>query len=218
MVKNILDQNTNEAVELRREYHTPWMAVIIPLMQAGVSGLLLCSSILALWTLAENPISKLTLGFTVLTVAMTITWINLILRWSRFVWEVEDVTGKDLNQDGRIGASETIKLEIHHKPSDRIQFMNLPMNKAQMQKLFIGLQQGLPFSENVWSGGGKPFTRDEFRGVRDVMVAKGWVRYRDERARNLGLELTQEGKSIIWSAVASFEKDSILPALQLYQR
>lgn len=191
------DWSTYERSDLvRKHYQTPGVAVYIPLLQAGVSGIL---SGVAAGTLAGMlkfyPFHVTGLAFVFVTL---LVWVALQLRWSRLVIELEQALGVDLNRNGVIDQPEqkqTVRLEV--KTDNGWKFAELEgVDLVDLQDLARGVLAGQTFSESSWTGSGRPFSRAQFRRIRDTFVARNWLEWKNADAPAQGLQLTPQGKAV----------------------
>jgi hypothetical protein len=98
-----------------------------------------------------------------------------------------------------------VRVEISEPDARRMAFLNLPGTPEQLTTLARGLLLGRPFSEAEWSGGGRPYTRAEFRELRAQLIERGVCRWRDG-GPSQGVEMTRAG-------VAVMERIAEVPAL-----
>jgi len=96
---------------------------------------------------------------------------------------------------------ETVRIEFFDgtgsKTHDR--YYDLPCSRDALTKLANGLVNGIAFSETSWTGKGKPFTRGEngtFIQLRDALLARGLIQWRNTDVPTLGMEPTRAG----WAA------------------
>lgn len=129
-------------------------------------------------------------------------WLALIARWGRLIDVVELALGVDVNRDGRIGQEpeqHLVRVEVDERgeAGQRVtSIAELPFSPAQLARLGSGLLSGASFSEASWSGSGQPFTRSEFRQLRDTFLARGWAQWKREGATSQGVTLTSPGLAV----------------------
>lgn len=185
-----------------RDLHNVQAGVVVPLAQAGISGLGLglVAGLLAYTLDARHPL-VFGLAFGILSIVAI--WLLLLRRW--LVLTAERITHRDINSDGVIGPPkprQEIKLDLLHQTpgtnSVRYTYATVKVSRQQLILLARGLAGGRPFSEAEWSGTGKPFSRPEFRELRAEMVRRDLVSLASEAGfSRQGYILTDLGKRTI---------------------
>jgi len=74
---------------------------------------------------------------------------------------------------------------------------DLPVDMGTLIKVCEHLYSGGDFSLASLGGPYKPLSRSQFESLRDVMIADGLARWKDENAHNLGAFLTHEGLEMV---------------------
>jgi len=180
-------------------FHTLPVAVVYPLLQSTITGISLGLSVGALAWVAGHD-RPAALGLLSASIIQSGTWLLSLSRWHKWVYRLEDLTGWDLNQDGRIGREdppEPVRVEVIQDNGRRVDFIDLPASQDQLVSLASGLITGIPLSENNWTGSGAPFSKREFHSIRDLLIRRGLARWINPRARAQGLELTGSGRSVM---------------------
>jgi len=91
---------------------------------------------------------------------------------------------------------DRVEVEVS-KPEERaMMFLDLPGSADQLAQLASGVLAGKPFSEGTWSGGGRPYTRAEFRQLRGDLLERGLLTWRNDSAPAQGVELTAPGRAV----------------------
>jgi hypothetical protein len=90
--------------------------------------------------------------------------------------------------------SSVVRVEVVN--DNQVQIAELPATPAQLRELSAGLLAGVSFSESAWTGSGRPFSRDQFRDIRNIFIQRGWATWRNSDAPNQGIEPTRAGKSV----------------------
>lgn len=129
-------------------------------------------------------------------------WYLLLRQHSDLLWEVETITGLDLNKDGHKGKppkKETTPLEIHIPPGQDGQgpqtlFVDLPTTIEKLRAFARAVLGGRSMSESGWTGGGRLFGKTEFVGVRDELIERGLIRWNNPEAHAQGCSLTAVGR------------------------
>ena len=175
--------------------------VAAPGIQAAVSGLIagIGRGGIAAALGAAHPWA---IGLGVGAGALGVAWFVLLRDQRALLWEVETLTGADLDRNGVVGKPEqspTVRVEIEErKPKGRgsLSFVHLPCTPEQLETLARGALNGKPLSESAWTRKGRPFSRREFSKVRDELVERGLVRWVNPAAHAQGLELTLTGRAV----------------------
>lgn len=196
-------------VENKEYLHTTAAGVLVPLWQTAITGLLVFTGAwLIAWLVFDlvDPIKPAVVICVLVTIGV---WIWRLWQWANLTNRIEKLTNTDLNGDGKIGGKEpeTIRINLNrvsdgkNGPSWSQSSMDLPLSKEQLVTLARGMNGGMPFSERVWAGPGKPFSSNEFRMLRNIMIRRGLIRLISEKDPRQGFELTEEG----WSVMEYFD-------------
>jgi hypothetical protein len=135
-------------------------------------------------------------------VVQACTWSALLWRWLDLTKPLERVIGLDLDNDGYIGDPEelpppNVRIELVSPDKRQTVISHLPCTQAQLVTLSTGLLAGQPFSESEWTGAGRPFSRREFRDLREEMLKRGMLAWRNEQAPSQGMIFTAAGLAAI---------------------
>lgn len=189
--------------EDRREYlHSFTAAVFIPGLQALFTGafLGLASGVCAAIFGAGR--GSWSWGAGVFIACSSVVWLALMWRWLRLTKPLETLIGVDLDRDGRIGSKPTfVKVQLTTADRHTTQFADIPTTRAKLADFGRGVLNGDPISERRWSGAGALFSQNEFRSVRDVMLARNWLRWVNPDYPKLGCEITAPGRAVMRSLV-----------------
>ena len=75
---------------------------------------------------------------------------------------------------------------------------DLPATPEQLTALAVGLLRGrIPFSEREWTGAGRPFSVNEFRGLRSEMIKRQLMTLKNEKDARQGYVPTAEGQAVL---------------------
>ena len=181
--------------EAHKTIHDGWPALLIPATQAMISGIFLGLAAGVLW----RDIWAFVIAWALVQAGC---WLILLGRWLGAVGRVERLLGIDLNNDGYIGdpepyEPEPVRIELIQDSGRRCQFVDLPVSENQLIQLATGIQSGASFSEGQFTGSGAPFSRSEFRSLRDIFLRRDWLAWRNERSKNQGLEFTRAGSAVM---------------------
>jgi len=124
---------------------------------------------------------------------------SIIQERRELLWKLETQEGRDLDGDGVVGKPEpfTVELVTKHAGGQRMQFIEFGVEEERARMLAKGLVAGRPFSESEWTGGGRPFSRREFRELRTELLERGLLEWRNPRAPAQGVELTAPGRHVM---------------------
>ena len=177
--------------------------VITPLAQAGITaGVLTLPIVSAAWSFHwpgnVGQWAVLTFTFT-----LALSWALLLRRWvssTTPIWE--RLTGRDLNNDGWIGEPDEepqpqpIRVQVSAADGKSSTFATFNLSPHKLAELAGGILTGRPFSESEWSGGGRPFTRAEFRELRAELLKRGLLLPAGDEARQ-GFRFSPAGRAVL---------------------
>jgi hypothetical protein len=192
--------------------HTVSAAAWVPLMQsaitAGLVAIALAAALIGLdvrrwwsWAIAGG--------------LMTLIWMwwRLLNHWFRLTAHLEQLTGLDLNMNGRVdepdddvreAAPQVVKVTLN-RISDAGHFsgeyFDLPGSLENLKTLAQGLLDGRPFTDREWTGRGKPYASVQFRDLRRELVKRGLVELASAKDARQGYVLTDEGTQFMLSLV-----------------
>ena len=179
--------------------HTQTAAVIVPLMQSAVTGLIvLVVSIVLAYKLNARDLFTWPLVFGV--VAFGGMWFLLTRRWISLT-NIERMTGIDINRDGHVGtpkqatAPTVIRFERVEAGRYTSRDIRLSASDKVLNQLADGFTHGRPFTEREWTGAGKPFSSDGFRALRSEMLKAGLIEQKSEHDPRQGFQLTEDGEA-----------------------
>jgi hypothetical protein len=121
-----------------------------------------------------------------------LTWLYLLGRWL-----AAEYGGAVVFEPDQTLPVDVVRVELRSDQGRAGQWINLPANLDQLRTLAGGLLAGVSFSESAWCGWGKPFTKDELHELRDELVLRGLVRWRNPLYPAQGLELTGPGRAVM---------------------
>jgi len=184
--------------EVVTHYQTPTVGVVIPVIQAAVTGVALgiAFGIIA-WAVGTGK--PLKIAIVTWAIVQALAWLYLLMVWFNRIGLLEQLLKMDLNHDGYIGnnndnVSGTIKLVATSSNGRAAQIGHLPGTKGQLVELARGLAAGSPFSRDAWS---YLYKRGDFYALQSVFVRRGWAKWKDESTHTLGVELTDAGEDCI---------------------
>lgn len=216
------EQQAQLAPDVRIHYSSRSSMVDVPLHQALITGLLSGLVIAGTVFLAARELGDLRPHVAALTwagigapVITLLAWLGLSASARRLVWMLETAFVQDLDGDSRIGEPwtetepprETVRVEIAEDDGRRQQFVDLPVGVEKMIRLSRSLVAGSTFSESQWTGAGALFSRSEFHALRDEMLRRGWIVWKNPSAPAQGLAPTRTG----WAVIKYFAEMSPTP-------
>lgn len=195
-------------VENKEYLHTSTAGAGLPFAQAIITGVLMFVGTWLLgWLIFDltDPIKPAVILSVVTVIAV---WLWRLLQWANLT-NIENLTGLDLNRDGVVGTKEPEVIRIkmsqlndgRNGASYQSSEMDLPVTRVQLETLARGMLGGMPFSERVWAGPGKPFSSNEYRMLRSVMIRRELLELANEKDPRQGYALTEKG----WSVMGYFE-------------
>lgn len=177
--------------------------VIVPLFQAGVTGILIALCAVSLVHYLAPGTALFPPFLLVWTGSTLVSWLAYRARWQ---YVIERVLGVDLNNDGYIGAP-SIQVAPYAEPpvitpqvmrvildqEHVTDFIDLPYPE-KIPQLASGLLEGRTFKAETFN---HLFHRSEFERVRDEMIRRGLATWKNERAHAQGVELTAAGRAVM---------------------
>jgi len=162
-------------------------AVVIPLLQSAVtaSGAALLTLAICVQLDAVKPFAYALLAGAVIFV---MSWLSLTDRFY-----------KTLERDTH---PPTRRFRVELAAGRSLQFFDLPADETQLIALANGVLHGATLNELSFTGYGRPFTRAEFRVLRDELVRRGMAEWRSASPAQ-GVQLTRTGLAVFRYLAAS---------------
>jgi hypothetical protein len=130
-------------------------------------------------------------------VISTATWWILLFQTRKLLWAVERVTGRDIDGDQVIGQPVALPpIQVEVTSGQKQVYLELPGKPEALAALARGVLAGRPMAEDSWSGRAGPFSRSEFRQIRDTLIERGLATWRNPDAKAQGCELTAAGRAV----------------------
>ncbi len=173
--------------------------VIVPLAQAGVSGLLIGGLSTPLFIAAENVpwYAGIYLG----ALSVGVVWTFRLATSRDSLWIVEELIGSDLDGDGHTGAPPAYGVRTELKKDDGWQFDSLPGQPEALHKFATDVSGGETFAERTAFIAG--LSRREWAALRDKFVANNWAYWRNPQQPQVGVELLRAGRAVLRSIAAT---------------
>lgn len=178
--------------------HTQTVAVVVPLMQSAVTGLIVFI-VCVVMAFKFNAMDVLSVPLVFGVLAFGATWFLHQRRWITLT-NLERMLGKDLNGDGSVGtpkqvtAPTVIRIEHIEKGRYRSRDIKLSADEQALTLLAIGLTNGKRFSEKEWTPESKGFSTEGFRQLRSDMLKYGLIELKNEAEPRQGFRLTEDGE------------------------
>lgn len=165
---------------------------------AAGTGLALALAVGVILAVIGNPHS-IKAGVVTWVMVQALAWLYLLTRWGRLVDAFTVPVYDDANyyDEPEPEPAQVVRVEVSEDDGRHVGIAELPFTHGQLRTLAAGLLSGSTFSEASWSGTGHPFTRSEFRTIRDVFLARGWARWNREGAPGQGVKLSPAGLAVI---------------------
>lgn len=173
--------------------------VLVPLAQASITGVLV-ASVLSIATYLLITTSAVIVGYLFVVASVSITaglWIRLMSNRNRLLWKIERITGKDFDGDGYVGEPDTLRIEVsttNEHGFRSLEFLDVPGDARRFRQFACAVLNGKPVSQSGWTGNGGLYTRREFIALRDELLKRGWLVWRNPHAPAQGVTLTAKGR------------------------
>jgi hypothetical protein len=183
--------------------HTLQAGAWVPLQQAGITGAL-AGLLVTLVCLKYRVTDWWFIGLIVMSGVTIVMWGALQKHWfSLTTVKLENMTGLDLNRDGKIGQAKThsVRVNIHESNDNgyqqRTQAVNLPIDEQTLATFASALLGGRPLTEREWAGSGKPLSIEQFREMRGEMLKRGLAALSNPKSPQQGYKLTRAGRAVM---------------------
>jgi len=124
----------------------------------------------------------------------------------RAMWMIERIAGADLNGDSFVGQptqqqapalTAPIRVEVSRDEGRAVDFIDLPVKPEKLPQLARGLLAGRSFNQTAWTGSAGIFSRSEFDALRDTMIQRGLLAWRNPESKAQGCDLTAAGRAVM---------------------
>jgi len=188
----------------RESYLKLLVAVIIPFLQAIITGLLIGSIAIAGLYLIQKSVLYIP-SLLVAALSAALYWLNFMKWW-------KDLLIIDPNDSQVVPEPEQegIRVELVENGGKQVRFIDLPCKPNQLQAIANGLNGGASFTEAVWCGSNGIFTRSEFVTLRDTLLKRGLISQNSLATSQRGYNLTRGGIAAVryLSTTPLLENDS----------
>lgn len=113
----------------------------------------------------------------------------------------------------RPGANDNaaMNVELWETPSRTVYF-DLPATRAQLETLAVSLIAGDTISERRWTGKLRPFSVNQFRALRDALLARRMIEQVSDKDPRQGYRLTAPGRALFKRFIPSPTLQVLEPA------
>ncbi len=176
--------------------------VLVPLFQSLITGFF-GGAILALvtWYFIAQDAEYALYAFGIsLVVIATVVWMGLLDDHKRLLWRVERLVGKDFDGDGVVGEPETLRIELtttNEEGFQSMEILDLPGDAHKLREFACAVLAGRAISLASWTGHGGLYSRREFIVLRDELLHRGWMAWRNPHAPAQGVMLTRKGREAL---------------------
>ncbi|MCW4004959.1 MAG: hypothetical protein NWE95_13730 [Candidatus Bathyarchaeota archaeon] len=198
---------------MRRYYQSLGPAVLIPGLQAIITGILAGGAIGSLAWLVDytNPWRVWLFGtFS----AQALSWTAAIFRWMAIIHTLESWSPNNDQASSVTNTTtnvETLRLAVTQ--DNRIQIFNLNIDPQRIYQAAALVTDGASFTERDLTGSGRPLSQSEFRQLRDELIRRGFLHWRNPAEPRQGTELTAAGRHLFRQlAVMNPLTHSLIPA------
>lgn len=144
-------------------------------------------------------------------------WIFLIHHWLKVIEHREGIEPEpepvELVEPGEEPSSVRIELIQNSDGAWRGSFVNLPVSPEKLRLVASALSQGGSLSENSWCGSGRPFTKRQYHALRQELIERGWLQWRNPNAPAQGLEPSLVGRRVFSYLTENYH----LPSKDFYE-
>lgn len=207
-------QSTTEPVAQKSSYadrqflHTFVAGAVLPLVQASITAVvMMIATLIVLYMF--NAIDVIKPVFVIGGLTWVVTWLSLQRRWLRLT-DLEKFFNQDFNNDTHIGEVPTPKIRVQldeltkQGHIQQSQMFELPCTEQQLKALAVGiLEHRKTLAEKEWTGGGKPFSINEFRAIRTEMIKRGMIVPASSKSERQGFVFTRAGEAVLKHYTAS---------------
>ena len=174
--------------------------VITPAIQSLITGVVTSACVTAAAALLDwdQPVVA---GVTTGTGVLSAVWVILLREQRSLLWEIERITGADLDGDGDVGQPaarerEPVRVEVSERRGryQRIRYIDLPPTVGDDD--IASVARSVLVSRRNFSRRDLNISPETYRDLSERMLDGGLLRYRGNGPRS-GLELTGAGRSFL---------------------
>lgn len=175
---------------------------LLPAAHAFITGVLVCLLALAVCQLQGW---SLWLALAAGAAGAVMMWLSSVSTWRRVTFGPDPVQWSEPTPVTPDPVQVVVSYDedgAHHT-----QLQDLPVDYDRMKTLAGGLLSGTTFSESVWCGQGRPFSKSEFHQLRRAFLSRGWMQWRNPNAPAQGVQLSRPGVAVM----KTFSSDTTYP-------
>ena len=196
---------TTAAVQPLGDLYTVQAAAQVPFARSLIAGLIYSTPVLViLLALAANKIVPF---WRVGVWIFLLWWSGVMVYWwaredktrHRIINTLEWLMQKDLDGDGDIAdvVTDTVNVRLVSEDGNHQQYLTLPgMTIDQAGIIAKNLLTGT-FTQGGLTGSHGAFSLSQFNTVRDELLRRDWIVWRDPTAHPRGIELTTKGAAVM---------------------
>ena len=168
-------------------------AALMLLLLSFFSGVILGLSVMIIAAIARAPLFW-AWGAGAFSVTIAVAWVIFLLRWFGLTAPIERTTTV---YEQATAMPEVVRVELTSEDRKQKQYVDLPTTPDKLALFCRGVMGGRPISLREWAGAGKPFSQNEYQDMINVMISKGWLRWKVEGHPQQGVELTAPGRAVV---------------------
>lgn len=134
-------------------------------------------------------------GMAVFAIVLISAWIMFLLRWFGLTAPIERVTV--LDHDNNPATPPVVRVQLTSEDRRVTQYADLPSTPEKLATFARAALAGRPISDREWSGVGRPFSQNEFAQLRETMIARGWLRWKNPDYPTQGVEISAAGRAVM---------------------
>lgn len=183
---------------MNEELHTYQAGALLPGLQAFLSGVFFSLVVLGVSLLAGEKQAGIFLLVGGSSCAFLV-WLVLLRHWLRLVdfqAGFQPAPKVQVIEPAEHQSSVSIRLFEEQNTYWRGDFLELPATHQQLRLLASGVVSGSSLAENAWCGANKPFSKAQFQELRQALLERGWLQWRNQKAPAQGCEVTHVGRRV----------------------
>lgn len=167
---------------------------LLPIVQSGVTFALLLALAYGLgrW---QGWLDSGWLALTLGAAGALLVWASGVLTWRRHVYGAKEPVYYPAPQATE--PAQPVRVELSQDDGRKLNLIDLPASREQLEGLARGLLSGASLSEAQWSGGNGLFSRSEFSQLRAELIKRGLARWNNPNTPARGAALTPSGRAIM---------------------
>lgn len=168
--------------------------VILPLVQAIVTGLLVSLVVLA-FAIYQGHAHPWKVAGVAWPFVSLFSWLAGLSWWRSVVGgpkqSTEPIPG--IVYGAAAEPAETIRIELSTDNGRSVDYCDLPITLRELIELSVGLCDGATFSDAAWTGKGNLFPRAKFSRLRVALLKRGLIQWNTPGTPARGVSITRAG-------------------------